>query len=282
MKENKQKKQRITWHTAFFDAIRLELINYRDVLDFDIERQLTREPLRIDMVIIKKKKEIDIGKSIAAIFRGHNLLEYKSPADSLTAADFHKVMAYANLYCALPERTDIRDLTVTFVVSREPRKLKAFLREVCRYKLTEKNPGITLIEGAVMPMQIIAQRKLPLGEAQWLANLRDGLSFERVNAMLAEAKKVPEDAPIGAYVHILAMANEQRFKEVLEMRTNRLEELLVETGTIARWEAQAEMKKAIATARIMKANNEPISKILLYTGLTEKQIAEFEEQAAEA
>jgi hypothetical protein len=273
------KQQRITWHTAFYDAIRLELLDYLDYLDFDIERQLTREPLRIDMVIIKKKKEIVIDKRIASIFRGHNLLEYKSPSDSLTVADFHKVMAYANLYCAPPERADIRDLTVTFVVSREPRRLKTFLRTVYHYTLTEKSPGITLIEGAAMPMQILERRALPSAEARWLANLGGGLSLERINDLLGAAKKTPEEAPLKAYLYILAMANERQFEEALGMRSNTLERLLVKTGATARWETEVEVrgevKKAMATARIMKQNNEPVSKILLYTGLTEDQIAKL-------
>ncbi|MFP3041235.1 hypothetical protein LQZ19_05375 [Treponema primitia] len=63
----KNDKRRITWHTAFCDAIRLELLDYQDALEFDIEHQLTRESLRIDMVIIKKKKDITITKKIAAI-----------------------------------------------------------------------------------------------------------------------------------------------------------------------------------------------------------------------
>jgi hypothetical protein len=67
---------RITWHTAFYDAIRLELIDYLDILEFKIEHQLSREPLRIDLVIIKKKRDVVIDKKIAAVFRGQNILEY--------------------------------------------------------------------------------------------------------------------------------------------------------------------------------------------------------------
>jgi hypothetical protein len=42
------KKQAVTWHTAFYDAIRLELYRYRDVLSFEFEHPLNAEPLRID------------------------------------------------------------------------------------------------------------------------------------------------------------------------------------------------------------------------------------------
>jgi hypothetical protein len=125
--------KRITWHTAFCDVIRMDLIAYADVLDFDIEQPLPREPLRIALVIIKKKNNVAIKKNLAALFRGLNIVEYKSPGDSLTIEDFHQVMAYAHLYCTAPEKGEMRDLTVTFVTSREPRELKRYLREVYGY-----------------------------------------------------------------------------------------------------------------------------------------------------
>jgi hypothetical protein len=85
-------------HSAFFDAIRLELAAWQDVLDFQAEHPLNREPLRIDVLIIKKINNLAINKNIAAIFRRENILEFKSPDDSLSVADFHKVLAYAHLY----------------------------------------------------------------------------------------------------------------------------------------------------------------------------------------
>ena len=72
---------RINWHPAFVEAIRLELDEYADDLEFLAEHQLTREPLRIDVVIIKKKRDIVLKKNIASIFRGVNVVEYKSPDD---------------------------------------------------------------------------------------------------------------------------------------------------------------------------------------------------------
>ncbi|MDR0998309.1 MAG: hypothetical protein LBL70_04515, partial [Treponema sp.] len=193
--------KRITWHTAFYDAIRMDLIAYSDILDFDIEHPLTKEPLRIDLVIIRKKKDTVIKKNIAAIFRGRNIVEYKSPEDSLTIADFHQVMAYAHLYCTAPEKGEMEDLTVTFVTSREPRELKGYLREVYGYSLTEREPGITVVTGDVAGMQIIERKKLAEGEAFWLASLGGDLSIEKTRAVLEEARKVPKGSPLGAYLY---------------------------------------------------------------------------------
>ena len=67
---------RIAWHPAFFGAIQLELDEYSDALQFISEYQLTTEPLRIDVVIIKKTADIPIKKNIAEIFRPTFFIEH--------------------------------------------------------------------------------------------------------------------------------------------------------------------------------------------------------------
>jgi hypothetical protein len=281
--------KRITWHTAFCDAIRMELMAYSDILDFDIEHPLTREPLRVDVIIIKKKKDVVIEKNIAAIFRGRNIMEYKSPEDSLTIADFHQVMAYAHLYCTAPEKGDIRDLTVTFVVSREPRELKGYLREVYGYSLTEKWPGITVITGDVLGMQILERKKLAEGEAFWLASLGGDLSIEGMRAVLAEAKRVPKGSPLGAYLYMLMMANPRKAQEVLKMADMAtIDEVFEGLGIIEYYEARGEVRgeaqgkaqgeiegkkeKAIEIAGNLKKIGLPLEQIVESTGLTAEQI----------
>ena len=97
VREQEPESPPIIWHPAFIEAIKLELEEYKDVLEFRSEYQLTAEPLRIDCVIIKKPKDAVIKKNIAEIFRETNLLEYKSPDDYVSVADFYKVYSYACL-----------------------------------------------------------------------------------------------------------------------------------------------------------------------------------------
>jgi hypothetical protein len=217
----------------------LELLPYADVLDFDIEHPLTREPLRVDVIIIKKKKDVVIDRNIAAIFKGRNIVEYKSPEDSLTIADFHQVMAYAHLYCTPPEKGDMRDLTVTFVTTREPRELKEYLREVYGYTLTEEWGGITIVTGDVLPMQIIERKRLDAGEAVWLGSLGGDLSGEVIRGVLEEARKVRRGAPIGAYLYMVLMANAVRAREVLKMSDiATMDEILEGLGIIEYYEVR--------------------------------------------
>jgi hypothetical protein len=52
------------------------------------------EPLEIDVLVIKKLKDIVINKNIAAIFKTHNITEYKSPDSYVSIHDFNKVYGY--------------------------------------------------------------------------------------------------------------------------------------------------------------------------------------------
>jgi hypothetical protein len=88
-----------------------------------------------------------INKNIAAIFRKENILKFKRPKQSLSVADFYKVLAYARLYYAGLPKTDISDITVSFAGARHPRTVLRHLREVYGYGIEERRPGIYYIPG---------------------------------------------------------------------------------------------------------------------------------------
>ncbi len=50
--------ERIKWHPAFYGGIELDLREYRDYLEFESEHELAKEPLKMDMLIIKKLQEV--------------------------------------------------------------------------------------------------------------------------------------------------------------------------------------------------------------------------------
>ena len=109
------------------------------------ERQLSEKPLGIDILIIKKNVDIPIRKNIGRIFRRHNIVEYKSLRDYLGVNDFYKVYAYACLYKALTEREDeirTKEMSITFISYRYPRKLERYLERNRRYRFEEREKGI--------------------------------------------------------------------------------------------------------------------------------------------
>lgn len=103
---------------VFLGAMELEFIDYKDELVFDGEHQLSKEPLKMDLLIIKKKKDSVIANQIGEIFRQYNTFEFKSPRDSLTIDDYIKTVGYAYLYKGLGKSVNEiphSELTVTLV-----------------------------------------------------------------------------------------------------------------------------------------------------------------------
>jgi hypothetical protein len=64
------------------------------------------------------------------VFRGVNIVEYRSPGTSLTVDDFHKVGAYARLY-SVQNGVETADMSVSFAVGAHPRKVFEYLRGWC-------------------------------------------------------------------------------------------------------------------------------------------------------
>jgi len=276
----------IPWHTAFFEAIQMELDEYSRDLQFTSEFPLNTRPLKIDVVIIKKSRDVVIEKNIATIFRKENIVEYKSPDDYVSVGDFYKVYGYACLYSVL-NKADIKDMTLTFVESRYPRELLAHLREVRGYSVEEKQPGIYIVSGDILPVQIIDNRKLSSEENIWLKDLDKKLEPAEKRQIAAEIKKLGKDkaARIKAYLYVIQRANLMSLREVGEMFDIDLawDKLLVETGYAARWEARGEekgreegmgigMEKA---ARNLKALGVSTEIIVKSTGLSPEKIAKL-------
>jgi len=285
-KEKTPEEEGIPWHTAFFEAIQMELDEYSRDLQFTSEFQLITRPLKIDVVIIKKSRDIVIEKNIATIFRKENIVEYKSPDDYVSVGDFYKVYGYACLYSAL-NKVDIKDMTLTFVESRYPRELLAHLQVVRGYTVEERLPGIYIVNGDILPVQIIDNRKLSSEENIWLKDLDKKLDLTERKRIAAEIKKLGKDkaARIKAYLYVIQRANLMNLREVGEMFDIDLawEKLLVETGYAARWEARAEekgrqegmgigMEKA---ARNLKALGISTEIIIKSTGLSPEEIAKL-------
>ena len=207
------KKKRIAWHPAFVEAIRAELEEYRDVLEFRAEYPLTTEPLRIDAFIVKKRADAVIKKNIARIFREHNIIEYKSPGGYVSRPSFQKAQSYAS---HLP----IQNLTVTLVESGHPRSLIHHLKADLGHRVKEREPGIYVVKEMPMPVQIIESEKLRAEENLWLRNLREPADAESLAKMLNAVQKRGKEAPLKAYAHALFTAAKMDvMKEVREMAT---------------------------------------------------------------
>ena len=136
--KNQKKSQKLQWHPAFCSALRLELLEDAENLEFTDEFQLTEKPLQIDCTVVKVKKDCKIKNEIGKIFRKHNIFEYKSPMDELNIDTFYKAVAYACLYKVLPNHVDeipAEEITITLIRDRKPVKLMQELEKRYEGKL---------------------------------------------------------------------------------------------------------------------------------------------------
>ena len=160
--ENQKKSQKLQRHPAFCSALRLELLEDAENLEFTDEFQLTEKPLQIDCTVVKVKRDCKIKNEIGKIFRKHNIFEYKSPMDELNIDTFYKAVAYACLYKVLPNHVNeipAEEITITLIRDRKPVKLLGEL-EKSGYGYKKEAAGIYYVNGAMFPMQIIESSEL--------------------------------------------------------------------------------------------------------------------------
>ena len=160
--KNQKKSQKLQWHPAFCSALRLELLEDAENLEFTDEFQLTEKPLQIDCTVVKVKRDCKIKNEIGKIFRKHNIFEYKSPMDELNIDTFYKAVAYACLYKVLPNHVNeipAEEITITLIRDRKPVKLLGEL-EKSGYGYKKEAAGIYYVNGAMFPMQIIESSEL--------------------------------------------------------------------------------------------------------------------------
>jgi len=124
--ENKEKKEKIDYHSGFYAAMRIEFNIDGVDFSFSQEVELGDKPVRLDMLIINNADKNILKDSIGKFFRKYNVLEYKSPADKLSVDDFYKVQAYACLYKSLGNKVNERpadELTVSIFRHVYPGKM---------------------------------------------------------------------------------------------------------------------------------------------------------------
>jgi hypothetical protein len=242
---------RIHWHPAFSQAIQAGLLDYKPLLQFEYEYQLTSEPLRVDTLIILKPPSLHIHHTIGRIFKSVNLCEYKSPDDSLSIKDFFKVYAYASLYAAITPEADLADLTLTFVSTRHPRELIKYFRGVRNYQVEEAADGIYHVLGDYLPIQLIECQKLTGAENLLLKGLSKNLKREEADSILKEGKKRGKEVALGAYFDAILQANPKPFQEVVQMSNGTLtiEEVLTQAGLIPKWIDQGREEGVIKIAQ---------------------------------
>ena len=244
-KEKASENGELQWHPAFFAGLQIELKDDKENLSFENEHQLSAKPMEIDVLVIKKEKDVPVRKNIGRIFRKHNIIEYKSPKDYLRIDDFYKVYGYTCFYKADTGAADeikANELTMTFVCSRYPAKLIRHLREKRGYTIEKQEDGIYYIKGDYFPIQIIVTSNLSETENLWLKNLTDNMKdVGSAEKLIDDYGKHRENHLYEAVMNIIVRANKGKFQEVRGM-CDALKEIFMEQ---MKEEMKEEMKKEI-------------------------------------
>lgn len=222
-------KTKLQWHPAFSAALRITLQDEMKYLEMHEEYLLGKKPLQMDILLIKKIKNISIRKSIGRIFREHNIIEYKSPDDYLSINDFYKVYAYACLYQSDTDKVkeiDPETLTITFVCSHYPREMFRHLTNTRGIIIEDKGNGIYYLKGDPIPMQLLLTLKLSEKENYWLQNLRTNLKAgTEIRSLVARYEKHKHSKDYEAVMDLITRANWKEM-EVERKMCDALKELL--------------------------------------------------------
>lgn len=229
MNEKEVKNQ---WHQGFYGAMELELREDAHNLTFEMERNLGKEPLRMDMLVIKKSKDLPIANEIGHIFRKHNVIEYKSPRDGLSIDDYVKTVGYACIYKSLANTTDeipVEDITITIVRDIFPGEMIKTLNSLGN-KVEEVTKGIYYVSGNTMFLTQIVVTSQLTEEHTWLRVLTDRIEEQDVINFSREGKKLTtqgEKYNIDAIYQVSVKAN-RKFYEELKRRDKDMCEALME------------------------------------------------------
>lgn len=256
METEEKVSKNLQWHPAFYAGIQIELEEERDKLIFENEHQLSTKPMGIDVLVIKKHSDVQIHKNIGRIFRGHNIIEYKSPEDSFSINDFYKVYGYACFYKSDTETVDaIRadDITITFVVKLFPREMLKKLQRTRNLQVVKFDEGIYHISGDVFPIQIIHTAKLSKENNFWLRNLTNDLKErEDAQALLERYNERQQENLYQSVMDVIVKANIELFEEVDDMCDALME--IVKPKVEAKVQAAKEEVKSDLIRKLLSKN----------------------------
>ena len=217
--DKRRRLPRVNWHEAAVCALRIDLRDYDDLLEYMTEYVLGKNGFRIDLLVIKKLSDWVIPKDIARLFRSFNLFEIKGLGSSITTDAYYKTVGYAGLlidqsggrneYSAL-------DISLTFLSLRFPRRLISHLRKDRHLTVAKIAAGVYHISKETFPAQIIVTSELSPEECLYLRCLTDRLAETGLADQLADDYKLHQEQEVYIrYLHQLTQANTKEKGESL-------------------------------------------------------------------
>lgn len=211
----------IQWHPGFYGAAELEFLSNKDDLEFQREFNLSKEPIRMDMLIIKKLSDVRIKNEIGHIFRKFNVVEYKSPDDALSIDDYYKTVGYACLYKGLGETVNqipANELTISIFRESYPREMFEAMKNL-GLEIKERYPGIYYISGkqALFDTQIVVTKQLDRETHRTLRVLSKHVKEEDIRRFVEKATQMSEPGDrnnVDAVLQVSVSANKDIYEVI--------------------------------------------------------------------
>ncbi len=266
----------IQWHPPFRGAVKIELSEYRNILEYIDEKTLTKKPLLIDLLVIKKQAKEKIDHPIGNIFKVWNVMEYKSPTDYISIDDLYKVNAYAYLLKSGADNVDeikFEEITISFVSSKIPKKLFEHLEQERKYQITTHAKGIyyCLRDGDI-PIQFIILDELDV-EHTWLVALTNQITKEMLHNLVQDYKEADKNEYKEVILETVLKANYEFVKKLREEEDMSKEILEIFEPEIKEIEKKAKKEEKKEIAIKLHKMNLDLTKIAEVTGLTEEEVS---------
>ena len=211
----------IQWHPGFYGAAELEFISNKGDLEFQREFNLSKEPIRMDLLIIKKLSNVRTENEIGHIFRKFNVVEYKSNDDALSIDDYYKTVGYACLYKGLGETVDqipANELTISIFRESYPREMFEAMKNL-GLEIKERYPGIYYISGkqALFDTQVVVTKQLNRETHRTLRVLSKHVKEEDVRVFIREAVQMSEPGDrnnVDAVLQVSVSANKEIYEAI--------------------------------------------------------------------
>ncbi len=211
----------IKWHPGFYGAAELEFLSNKGALEFQREFNLSKEPIRMDLLIIKKLANIRTKNELGHIFKKFNVIEFKSPDDSLSIDDYFKTVGYAGLYKGLGDTVDqipADELTISIFRESYPREMFGAMKD-WGLEINEHYPGIYYISGKRMPFdtQIVVTKQLNKETHRALRILSKHVNEDDVRAFIEKAAQMSEPGDrnnVDAVLQVSVSANKDIYEAI--------------------------------------------------------------------
>ncbi|MDR3012672.1 MAG: hypothetical protein LBU70_05605 [Chitinispirillales bacterium] len=287
-KEAKSPKPRNKWTRVFVNVMTHLLANYE--VDIIPEYELYKDPMRIDVVVIKLLKNVVIDNTVMRFFRKHNIVEFKGPTDTLNIKAFDRVLSYFYAYLS-KNSTPFNEATITFVTVRRPEKLLGILEREREYKIIASDQsGIYYIAtgaqiGGIPAMQLVISSELSAEDAELIKAIRNDWTLEYGIELLGKIEDAHIDPQLREILFSLGSANNHILERDMDMTAEEkrfkklIDDWAVTTGLTEKWKQEAwlegieeERKK---NAKAMKTEGIDVNTIAKITGLTVNAIKQM-------